>query len=92
MAPNYSKHKEYDAEFLHIKGVENVVADGLSRLDVDYDTDVKQPDITQKEQGQFTAYCMASLEGLDKDQYTFNNQPDVYDMAEAFIIESEITV
>jgi hypothetical protein len=32
---------------------------------------------------------MANLEGLDDKQSTFNNKPDVYDMAEAFITESE---
>jgi hypothetical protein len=29
------------------------------------------------------------LEGLDDEQYSFNNKPDVYDMAEASITESE---
>jgi hypothetical protein len=32
---------------------------------------------------------MASLDGLDDEQYSSNNKPDVYDMAEAFITESE---
>ncbi len=32
---------------------------------------------------------MASLDRLDDEQYSFNNKPDVYDMAEAFITESE---
>ncbi len=83
--------EEYDVEFVHIKGVDNVVADGLSRLDADYDTEVDTTEITQDEQGLFSAYCMARLEGLDDEQYSFNNKPDVYDMAEAFILESEET-
>jgi hypothetical protein len=37
----------------------------------------------------FSAYCMANLDGLDDEEYSFNNKPDVYDMAEAFITESE---
>jgi hypothetical protein len=32
---------------------------------------------------------MANLDGLDDKEYSFNNKPDVYDMAEAFITESE---
>jgi hypothetical protein len=32
---------------------------------------------------------MANLDGLDDEEYSFNNKPDVYDMAEAFITESE---
>ena len=81
--------EEYDVEFVHIKGVENVVADGLSRLDADYESEVELTEITQNEQGMFSAYCMARLEGLENEQYSFNNEPDVYDMAEAFITESE---
>jgi hypothetical protein len=73
---------------LHIKGIDNVVADGLSHLDADYDSEFVPPPITQ-EQGIFSAYCMAILEGLDDEEYSFNNEPDVYDMAEAFITESE---
>jgi hypothetical protein len=32
---------------------------------------------------------MANLEGLDDEEYSFNNKPDVYDMTEVFITESE---
>jgi hypothetical protein len=81
--------EEYDVEFVHIKGIDNVVADGLSRLDADYDSESVPPEITQDEQGMFSVYCMANLDGLDDEEYSFNNKPDVYDMAEAFITESE---
>jgi hypothetical protein len=81
--------EEYDVEFIHIKGIDNVVADGLSRLDADYNSEFVPPPITQDKQGLFSAYCMANLEGLDDEEYSFNNKPDVYDMAEAFITESE---
>jgi hypothetical protein len=83
--------EEYDVEFVHIKGVDNVVADGLSRFDADYNTKVDTTEITQDEQGMFSAYYMANLDGLDDEQYSFNNKPDVYDMAAAFILESEET-
>jgi hypothetical protein len=52
--------EEYDVEFVHIKGIDNVVADGLSRLDADYDSESVPPEITQDEQGMFSAYCMAN--------------------------------
>jgi hypothetical protein len=81
--------EEYDVEFVHIKGIDNVVTDGLSHLDADYDSKIVHPEITQDQQGMFSAYCMANLEGLDEEQHSFNNKPDVYDMAEAFITESE---
>jgi hypothetical protein len=81
--------EEYDVKFVHIKGIDNVVADGLSHLDADYDSEFVPPEITQDEQGMFSAYCMANLDGLDDEEYSFNNKPDVYDMAEAFITESE---
>jgi hypothetical protein len=73
-----------DVEFVHIKGIDNVVADGLSHLDADYDSEIVHPEITQDKQGMFSAYCMANFEGLDDEQYSFNNKPDVYDMAEAY--------
>jgi hypothetical protein len=38
--------EEYDVEFVHIKGIDNVVADGLSRLDADYDSEFVPPEIT----------------------------------------------
>jgi hypothetical protein len=42
--------EEYDVEFVHIKGsIDNVVADGLSRLDADYDSEFVPPPITQDE-------------------------------------------
>jgi hypothetical protein len=69
--------EEYDVEFVHIKGIDNVVADGLSRLDADYDSEFVPTEITQDEQGMFSAYCMANLEGLDDEEYSFNNKPDV---------------
>ena len=69
--------EEYDVEFVHIKGIDNVVADGLSPLDADCDSEIVQPEITQDEQGMFSAHCMASLDGLDNEQYSFNNKPDV---------------
>jgi hypothetical protein len=81
--------EEYNVEFVHIKGIDNVVADRLSRLDADCDSDIVFPEITQDEQGMFSAYCMANLEGLDDEEYSFNKKPDVYDMAEAFITKSE---
>jgi hypothetical protein len=55
--------EEYDVEFVHIKGIDNVVADGLSRLDADYDSEFVPPEITQDEQGMFSAYCMANCLG-----------------------------
>jgi hypothetical protein len=81
--------EHYNVEFVHIKGIDNVIADGLSRLDADYHSDFVLPEITQDEQGMFSAYCLANLEGLDDEEYSFNNKPDVYDMAEAFITKSE---
>jgi hypothetical protein len=81
--------EEYHVEFVLIKGIDNVVADGVSRLDADYDSEFVPPEITQDEQGMFSAYCMANLDGLEDEEYSFNNKPDVYDMAEAFITESE---
>jgi hypothetical protein len=44
------------------------------------DSDIVLPEITQDEQGMLSAYCMANLEGLDDEQYSFNNKPDVYGM------------
>jgi hypothetical protein len=38
--------KEYDVEFVHIKGIDNVVADGLSLLDADYDSEIVHSEIT----------------------------------------------
>jgi 2,3-bisphosphoglycerate-independent phosphoglycerate mutase len=35
--------EEYDVEFVHIKGIDNVVAGGLSRLDADYDSEFVPP-------------------------------------------------
>jgi hypothetical protein len=32
---------------------------------------------------------MVNLVGLDDEEYSFNNKPDVYDMAKAFITECE---
>jgi hypothetical protein len=81
--------EEHDVELVHVKGIDNVVADGLSCLDADYDSEFLPPEITQDELGMFSAYCIANLEGLDDEEYSFNNKPDVYDMAEAFITESE---
>jgi hypothetical protein len=72
-----------------MKGINNVVADGLSGLDANYDSEIVHPETTQDEQGMFSGHCMASLDGLDVEQYSFNNKPNVYDMAEAFITESE---
>jgi hypothetical protein len=58
--------EEYNVEFVHIKGIYNIIADGLSHLDAeDYDSEFVPPSITQDEQGLFSAYCMATLEGLD---------------------------
>jgi hypothetical protein len=77
--------EEYDLEFEHTKGINHVVADGLSRLDAAYDSDIELPEIIQDEQGMFSACCMVNLEGLDDEYYSLNNEPDFYDMAEAFI-------
>ena len=77
--------EEHDVELVHVKGIDNVVADGLSCLDADYDSEFLPPEITQDELGMFSAYCIANLEGLDDEEYSFNNKPDVYDIAEAFI-------
>jgi hypothetical protein len=60
-----------------------------SCLDADYKSKVELLEMTQDEQGMFSTYCMASLEGLDNKQYSFNNKADVYNMAEAFILEFE---
>jgi hypothetical protein len=65
--------EEYDVEFVNIKGIDIVVADGLSRLDADYDSEFVPPPITQDKQGLFSAYCMANLEGLDDEEYSFNS-------------------
>jgi hypothetical protein len=37
--------EEYNEEFVHIKGTNNVVADGLSRLDADYDLKSVHPEV-----------------------------------------------
>jgi hypothetical protein len=59
---------EYVVEFVRIKGIDNVVAHGRSRLDADYDSDIVLPEITQDKQGMFTAYCMAKLESTNLSQ------------------------
>jgi hypothetical protein len=67
--------EEYNVAFVQIKGIDNVVADGLSCLDADYDSDIVLPEITQDEQGIFSAYCMANLEGwMMKNNHSTINQ------------------
>jgi hypothetical protein len=57
----------------------------LSHIYADYNSKVELQEVSQDEQGMFSAYCMENLESLDKNEYSFNNQPDFYDMAEALI-------
>jgi hypothetical protein len=46
--------------------------------------------MNQDEQGMFSVYgSMASLEGLNKKQYSFKNKEDVYDIAQAFLVKFE---
>jgi hypothetical protein len=35
--------EEYDVEFVQIEDIDNVVADGLSRLDADYNSEIVHP-------------------------------------------------
>jgi hypothetical protein len=71
-----------------VKSVENVVTGGLSHLDADYDPEVDLPEMTPKKK-ECSQPIMANLDGLDNNEYSFNNQPDVYDMAEIFINKFE---
>ena len=50
--------EEYSPTFVHVKGVDNVVADALSRLD----TDQHPVDTDPEEQGLVMAYCMSVVD------------------------------
>ena len=72
--------EEYDVEFQHVAGKENIVADTITRLEADFDN---KP-IELATQGKVHAYCMSYLENEDEHDYLFIDNPDVFDMAYSF--------
>ena len=79
--------EEYDTTFIHVAGIDNLVADALSRLDADFEKDIKPP--TQNEQGIFHAFCMSRLDSEQETLSEFINQPDSLDMACSFMLNRE---
>ena len=79
--------EEYDTTFIHVAGIDNLVADALSRLDADFEKDIKPP--TQNEQGIFHAFCMSRLDSEQETLSEFINQPDSLDMACSFMLIRE---
>ena len=81
--------EEYDCTLEHIQGKDNIIADGLSCLDADYDSKIEYPIIRQDEQGVFSIYCMPNMEALDREEYSLSNQTK-YELAENYIYENKI--
>ena len=74
--------EEYSPTFLHIKGVDNVVADALSRLDKN-----EPPQDFTTEQGHVMAYAMSTLV---RDESTWFPEVESYAMAESFAKKKDI--
>ncbi len=74
--------EEYSPTFLHIKGVDNVVADALSRLDKN-----EPPQDFTTEQGHVMAYAMSTLV---RDESTWFPEVESYAMAESFAKQKDI--
>jgi hypothetical protein len=77
----------YDTTFEHVAGIDNLVADALSRLDANFEKDIKSP--TQNEQGIFHAFCMSQLNSEEETLSEFVNQPDSLDISCSFMLNRE---
>lgn len=55
--------EEYDVRFVHIKGEQNVVADALSRLDTDFESEIE----TKPDMATMASYVMATKEMSETD-------------------------
>jgi hypothetical protein len=65
--------EEYDATSGHVTGIDNLVANGLSRLDASSEKDIKPP--TKNKKGTFHAFCMSQLDSEEEKLSEFVNQP-----------------
>ena len=81
--------EEYDCTIQHIPGKDNIVADGLSLLETDFDSETEYPNSSEDEQGVFSAYCIANMEALDDEEYLFSNQLSASKLANCLACENE---
>ena len=81
--------EEYGPTFVHVKGVDNVVADALSRLEMkDVDQHVNQSDGHNDQKGLYMAYVMSSIV-MDESTH-IPNPKDVVDMAFCYAKKSDV--
>jgi hypothetical protein len=81
--------EEYDTTFGHVAGTDNLVADALSRLEANFEKDIKPP--TQNRQGIFHAFCISRLDSEEEALSEFADEPDYLrvDMACSFMLNRE---
>ena len=81
--------EEYDCTFVHVAGVENVVADGISRLEANFKSE-EQKERHRECHARAYTMCLANNPLYEESEYTFNNTPDIYDMAHSFVNKGEV--
>jgi transposase InsO family protein len=78
--------EEYGPEYVHVKGTDNIVADALSRMDANFNPDLKA---TIKDHSAYIcAHTMARLIRDESCEIPNPNDPEA--MASTFLLESEI--
>jgi hypothetical protein len=80
--------EEYGPEYVHIKGKDNIVANALSRMDAEFNPDVKA---TVKDHSECTYICAYTVSHLIRDESCEIPDPnDPEATASTFLLESEI--